>query len=1138
MINIKKIFTGGINSDDDLRTLEPDQLLNIENCRIGISEYSKNYAVTNLQSTDLLYDINLPYNNLCIGRAKDDSRKRILWFVQNDYGLDGIYAYDVPRGNTYIVLLSSQTVEGFNFSRDYRIARNAKVVADLLEWTDNNNEPQCIDIEAGIKLNQPSYDTNSDAYATPIPYETLTLIKRPPIFQLQVEKITDNDFDNNFTALEAYQFCYMYQYKNFQYSVLSTYSALIPFNNAADTYNGITVAMPFIEDIPDYVQRVIFCVKRGNYGKTEIIQSFDKNNYYDRIAIESHNSNTTALGLTYYDNLTPIVLDDIVSNTAFDNVALKAFTLETAKNRNFLGDVLKGYDTPTDTSLQVTIGNYDTGGAGTYASQWKYFYLTYRNTTTGVTGTMQYYYAYSSTTIPTSFYYDAWKFSAAPPPSLNSADATTSWATESQLAAWAQRNIAPPVGTVWISSAYIFYTNGVVLNIVFTVDLSGLQFFKSSSLQKVSLAFYDRFRRKCGLVNPYQGIEIPDRTYNQSVFATNVTWSLNNFNAINQIPSWAYYYQLYVSKNQTTRFFAQIYVNNTAYVLKNQDDTYTYTPTTFTLNTTYAIGFNITTLTAYGLGYVFAEGDLLRAYKTDGTNVTLNVIGQDGNFIHCSPENLGTLGTGVGFMIEIYTPYKPAESEPLYENGDMLQVLNPGTDSRQYATTSGSINGDCYAIQRDKGGSDLYFVEAMSPNDKVWQIWQMDRGWVNFIDTIGQQRKETAIDFSDTYINGSKANGLNKFQASNTTDIGDDIGSVQKLQLTNKRQEDGTVMLCICEVATLSIYLGETQVISSVKNTFLAVSDGVVGTKNELKNGFGTINPESVTEYSGTVLWDDMINGVKCQYGTNGIIPVNFYGMRRFYDRYAKKYLSLTKAEIEALCGFSYIESCFDPSTGEVLTTLPQVEVSSFPSNLPSYNNITPDYASSIQNRFDIYDGQAKTLVYKYEENKWAGSRGPLPDCMEHFGNKLFGFKNGSLYLHNENADSFNTIYGVEYPQRICFVCNASPSALVDLFDMAIEGNKKPNFSVALAPYPDTQITDLVDTDFTTLEGIQYAKWFRDRLSPNATGTADERLYKGDVLKSATIMVMLEFQEYDSQLILNFVNLGFEISAGHSQILK
>jgi hypothetical protein len=1162
MINEKNIFLR-LNYDNSLRSINmPDgwqmgDFLNCENMRVGYDQYRRDYTIGNLASTTLLYDDYPSADNLTIGTTCNFSRQRLIWFNSSDTD-DGIYAYDLNNQTTYIVLLSSQTVDGFNFDRSNRIDRNARCVGDLLCWTDNNNEPCCINMERGIKLNQPSYDTDVTAYATPIPYETLTLIKRPPIYPLDMTKSSDGGFENNYIENNAYQFTAYYVYKDYQESALAPYSPLAPYNAAEEDSNYIQVQFSFSENIPDYVQSVVLCVRYGNTGKTFIIHQWDKDYFYDLAAIESHNAGSVQLGFNFYDSTIGIAVDDITANTSFHAVALKAKTLEAARNRIFLSNVLKGYDTPVSSSLEATLVSVDTGTGGSYSGTWGYVTLHANFIVGGCQDDYMYPFVYIASGAPQNFYYFSsvrnstiWNGGVGTVP--GSIDINTSsfgGTTEAQLINFLKVTQYPysPSCTIgsptwqvpYDISAYNALGNVTVTN--FT-PVSVNRFFKSSSDYEINIEFKDRDARKCGVIKTGVTISIPARTYGQTEFTTQIQWALTNIAAITQIPDWAYYYQIVIKKNQTTRFFEQIRATGVQYVTKNQDDTYTY-GNTYTFGTTYALGINISALTNYGLGYTFSEGDFANLILSDETFLNLRVLGQDGNYVWLSPTNVGTGDVTTIVFLELRTPYKPSETEPYFETPNVYQVSNPGTINRAFSTLSGTINGDTYAIEREDSGTDLYIVEAMSPNDRVWQIWQTDTGFVNFVDTIGQQLKETNIDWSDTYIGGTKINGLNNFEPLNTKNIGSSSGSIQKLQLSNKMEEAGDVMICIAETQPLSLYLGEVMLYKAAQSDGLFTTDDVIGSINPLKNSFGTINPESVVEYNGTIFWFDAINGVQAQYADNGVVAISDYKMHRFFDRYAKRYIEQGRAAIEALCGFSYISSCVDPSTGELLCTLPQTEVNvvtsglpvGFAPELPSYTTL-PSYASSIQARWDFYDGQPKTVVFKWKENRWTGAYQWTPDCMEYLGNKLFGFKNGELWLFNESESSFNTIFGTQYPQRIVFPCNQSISVIKDVFDTAIEGNQIPNYSVLYTDYPEEQITDLVEGDYTNKEGVQYARWFRDRLSPTVAGTAVEKMVKGDVMKSAIPLVMLEFQVYDEELIINFINLGYAVSAGHANIL-
>ena len=89
-----------------------------------------------------------------------------------------------------------------------------------------------------------------------------------------------------------------------------------------------------------------------------------------------------------------------------------------------------------------------------------------------------------------------------------------------------------------------------------------------------------------------------------------------------------------------------------------------------------------------------------------------------------------------------------------------------------------------------------------------------------------------------------------------------------------------------------------------------------------------------------------------------------------------------------------------------------------------------------------------------------------------------------------------------------------------------------------LSDYPNTQITDLASPDYENVEGVQYAHWLRDRLSPNSSGTADQKLYTGDVIKGATVKILIEFQQYNGIISINFVNILFAESYGQKGLLQ
>lgn len=1154
MIIEKKFFGKGMDGDMNHRMLPDGAMLNAMNCRMAVTMFGRDGRLENVPGTQLItQSVFPPYGtSQTIGGCVDEVRNNILWFNYNSAGDHGIYCFERSSGIVYAVLYDSQIMGGLNFDKNYRIDRNVKVIGDLLIWTDNNNEPKCINYIAGIKTNSASYVSDVLPYSWPIKYETTTLIKRPPIYRLQPTKVTDSSFDNNLIKNRAYQFTYRYHYRDRQISVLSVYSQLMPFNAKEDGSNAIDIELSSAEYIDDDVQQVDICVRYGNTGKTLVVKRYNKDNEADRNAILAHNSGAAQLGFRFYDDIVGEPLSELDANLPFDSVPIRAKTTEYARSRVHLANYISGYDTPTESSLAVTLDDIDTGASGSFAGTWGFVTLNANYTDVGIQD--DFMFPFVRRTSDSSLYYfpsvrnsggGIWNGGTGPvPSSINLSQATLQAANEATLIAYLKETNYPPtpglggIGTPpWDVAYSISFGSLGSVSVVDFEPISVNQFFKTNSTYLVSIAFYDRFRRKCGVLrNPVQ-VSIPIRTWSQTQFTTILQWTLSNTNASDEIPDWAYYYQIHITKNQTTRFFTEARTYNATYVTKNQDGTFTYGNPNFT-DQTYAVGFDITTLNNYGLGYTYTEGDLANIFFVSGDPWTLPVLGTDGTWVHLQPVDFGFgLNFDTNLLLELFTPYKSlGDKEPYFEVGDMIPVSNPGTAQRAYSLLVGQINGDTYALERqDKNGgifpNQLYIVEAMSPNDNVWQIWETDTGWPTFFDDIGQVTITDKGRYSDTFIKGSKVNGINKFLPLNEYDCD---GAVQKLQLANKIADEGTVMLAICVDFTVSLYLGETQLVASAQNAFVAQSPGVVGSKNVLKPHLGTQHPETILEYRGLVFGYDVSKGCVWQYSVNGQDIVSRFGQTRFFQRYAIGIAAASPGNLDNINGFHHMPFGIDPFHKELICTLPAFTYPNYASTLPSYSSV-PSYASSIINRFDIFDSLGKTMCYSYEKNNWGSNFEFMGEFYETLNNELYGFKDGRLYRFYVTAN-WNTFFGVQYPVRICVTANMNPSALKDLMNIGIESSVAPDFTVAMTAVPDQQITDLAADDYDDNQGFFYATFFKDRLSPNTSGTVDEKLYTGDVLTDIAPMVMCEFQQYSALMWVEFINLGYEISKGQKQI--
>ena len=1022
----KKVFSdnqsGRLNADDSPFVIGVNEWVNMENCRTGSTDLGATGVAESIGSNTLISSPQPSITFITIGAVEDTENSRICYFKFNTTGTNHkIVCCYINTNTEYDVLLSSQVTGGLNFSKE-TVIHSAEIINGILYWVEGTvNQPRAVNIESGIKANNPSFVTEQVAYTFPLNFSEITLIKPTAVFSPTILKSTDVLFDGNLIANNSFQFAYQYVYYNGEKSVISSYSAGSRINRYQSTLNRILVSMNANELIPSTVKIVNLIVRIDNGNAAFIVKSWNKENATDAIEISDQNSGTFQLEHYFYNNQSyeAIAQDDTLR--PFDNVPIYSHTLSAAKNRLFLGNNVEGYDTPLTTSLQLS-------------------------KTTFTPNTENFYECFSPGQ----------------------------------------------------------YQTGIV--------------------------FFDFAMRKCGVVtNEYLISVIPERSYVYTDATSSINWSLNNLNVLQEIPDWAYYYAPVRTLNNKTRYFIESFCNTMKYVTKNANGEYEFVSNTFATNVV-GLGINTEALVQTKLGYVYSEGDMCRIITSTNVVYNLPVIGQYGNYIVLKPIDIGSV-IAVRIIYTVYSPYKNSAQEPFYEVGNIYKINNPTTSVRSYSTLSGSFAPDSYILARFYQPFPLisYYATAMSPNDDFYQNWYNDAGKISLVTLLGQSVKDKYISWSDTYIPNTSTNGLSTFRALNQVNVPDDCGSITKLQLTSKIQNEGTVMLSICRNETNSMYLGEVQITDSTGVTqFFSSSQNVIGTINTLKGNRGSINAESVVQYRGNVYFFDAINGRWVQYSLNGLDDISSYKMVRFWRYWAKQYLSMSFGEIEALGDRPFVFAAVDGAHDELLISIPKL------SNTPPKGYL-PDYPSTIY-PFDILDYQGKTIVYKIgigeELPHWQGAMTFTTEYFCTSQNRLFSFKNGHLYEHNQTT-SQNNFYGVQYTSKIMGTSNMLPQVPKVYDNFLSESNLVPKFVYFYNDYPYQQSSDLVDYDFSQVEGLWYASILRNKLMPTATGFDTDRLLTGEVMRNTNMMFLVEYSPTTQPLQLRFIQLSFAISRGH-----
>lgn len=179
---------------------------------------------------------------------------------------------------------------------------------------------------------------------------------------------------------------------------------------------------------------------------------------------------------------------------------------------------------------------------------------------------------------------------------------------------------------------------------------------------------------------------------------------------------------------------------------------------------------------------------------------------------------------------------------------------------------------------------------------------------------------------------------------------------------------------------------------------------------------------------------------------------------------------------------------------------------------------------------YEPYDGQGGVWAYQPAKARWSSSYPFRPEWISACGNRLVTFKSGKPYVHNgEN----NLFYGQRFDSVICCVHNEGGNTVKVYKSFAVEGDA-PNIVHFRSESPNVQSSDLAGADFVVKEGVNYAPILRDRLSPNTTGTYNEKVYKGDPVRADVAKIMQVYTEPEDLVGSKYTDIEFENSLGQS----
>lgn len=120
-----------------------------------------------------------------------------------------------------------------------------------------------------------------------------------------------------------------------------------------------------------------------------------------------------------------------------------------------------------------------------------------------------------------------------------------------------------------------------------------------------------------------------------------------------------------------------------------------------------------------------------------------------------------------------------------------------------------------------------------------------------------------------------------------------------------------------------------------------------------------------------------------------------------------------------------------------------------------------------------VSSGQ-QTVTWDEVYNSWTSFHSYVPEWMERLGTNFFTFKNGELYIHDENSSRTN-FYGTSYGCLVKYSSNQEPSDIKVFKTVGLETNSDNWYSVLSSELETGQIGSSSNYLFEDKEGIRYS---------------------------------------------------------------
>ena len=266
-----------------------------------------------------------------------------------------------------------------------------------------------------------------------------------------------------------------------------------------------------------------------------------------------------------------------------------------------------------------------------------------------------------------------------------------------------------------------------------------------------------------------------------------------------------------------------------------------------------------------------------------------------------------------------------------------------------------------------------------------------------------EEHRKYGLIYSGIYNSTSGINNLNQFiQAEKITkDVNPIYGSIQKLHTRDSN------LITLCEDKILKILAHKDALYNADGNPQLIATDKVLGQTTPFVGEYGiSKNPESFASESYRAYFTDKVRGAVMRLSKDGLTAVSDAGMKDWF----RDNLKLNNKLIGS----------YDDYKGEYNITLNQTT--------------DPD--------------NAKSVTYREDVRGWVSFKSFIPESGLSCANQYYTFKEGDLYQHHVEKDSYNstvdrnTFYNVHTPSSFNVIFNDQPGVVKSFKTLNYEGSQ------------------------------------------------------------------------------------------------